>query len=121
MTKALQVERGTTTSDALQQYLNESTKKIGIFESRSARDFGDELFQLQGNRPMAFVPGELESLRQVLDRLDLRPNIRRKIDKYSEQWCSVTIIENVETNYMGDVFKDISNSITRQEGQSLKA
>jgi hypothetical protein len=36
--------------------------------------------------------------------------IRRKIEQYSKLWDKVTVIEKVESNYMGDVFKDINQS-----------
>lgn len=116
MTKILPVERGTVTSDSLQQFFNESTKKIGILEFKSAKDFADELFKIARESTNGMRPGEMDALEQVLERCDLRPNIRRKIEKYSKQWGSVTIIENVEANYMGDVFKDISSSIIATRG-----
>ena len=116
MTKTLHVERGSPESDALQQYLNESTKKIGMLESKSAKHFDDRLLAFARESTNGMRPGELEALGQVLDSCGLRPNIRRKIDNYSKTWGAITIIENVEANYMGDVFKDITSSIIATRG-----
>ena len=116
MTKTLHVERGSPESDALQQYLNESTKKIGMLESKSAKHFDDRLLAFARESTNGMRPGELEALGQVLDSCGLRPNIRRKIDNYSKTWGAITIIENVEANHMGDVFKDITSSIIATRG-----
>jgi len=117
MTKTLQVKPRSPSSDALQQYLNEATQRIGLLETKSKKHFEDSLLSAARESTNVIRPGELDALRRVLDTCDIRPNVRRKIDEYANNWSSVTLIEKQEVNYnMGDVFKDINSSIIATRG-----
>ncbi|MEO9935463.1 hypothetical protein [Rhodopirellula bahusiensis] len=113
---AIEIPPRSPQSNVFQQYLNEATRRIGLLRNKTSKNFNDTIYEIAICAITAMRPGEIASLQQVLDRLDMRPNVRRKVDRYAEEWTNITIIEHVENNYMGDVFKDIQNSIIATRG-----
>jgi hypothetical protein len=103
-------------SDKLQSYFNEATKRIGLLERKTAGQFADEISEIARESMNLLNPGQLDALERVLGQIDLRMNILRKVETYAKQWRNLTIIENVEENHMGDVFKDINQSIIATRG-----
>ncbi len=116
MAKKLTISTKGATSDALQRYFNEATKRIGILEAKSADQFNKEICEIARESVNMLNPGQLDALNRVLASFDLRKNIQRKIEGYAKNWANITIIENVKENYMGDVFKDINQSIIATRG-----
>lgn len=119
--KTLSVAPGSDASNALQHYFNESTKRIGILEAKSSDQFNQEICEIARKSMNLLNPGQLNSLNVLLSSFDIRKNILRKIKEYVERWGgNVTIIENVEEIYMGDVFKDINQSTIATRGSIAK-
>lgn len=116
MAKSLKVPPRSAASNALQYYLNEATKRIGVLEAKTSHQFDDDISNIARESMNLMNPGQLDALSRVLYSLDLRNNLLRKLEDYAEKWGSVTIIENVEQNQMGDVFKDINQSIIATRG-----
>ena len=116
MTKNIAVSPRSYQSDALQSYFNEATKRIGLLEKKTAGQFTNEISEIARESMNVLNPGQLDALERVLGQFDIRLNIRRKIDNYAKQCASITIIENIEENHMGDVFKDINQSIIATRG-----
>jgi|GEM_PF-1863774 len=112
LTRSIDIPTNSDYFQAFQHYLNESTRRIGILQNKTARQFDDSIYELARNATSAIRSGELSALNSVLDRLNLRPNLRRKVDRYTEECKNITIIKHMEHNYqMGDTYKDIHNSI----------
>lgn len=120
MEKTLSVVPRSDASNALQHYFNESTKRIGILEAKSSDQFDQEICEIARESMNLLNPGQPDALKLVLSSFDIRENILRKVEKYAKLWGNVTIIENVEENYMGDVFKDINQSIIATRGSIAK-
>lgn len=120
MAKTLLVVPRSDASNELQDYFNESTGRIGILEAKSSDQFDQEICEIARESMNLLNPGQLYALKRVLEGFDLRKNILRKIEKYTKDWGNVTIIENVEENYMRDVFKDINQSIIATRGSIAK-
>ncbi len=120
MAKTLSVVHGSDESNALQHYFNESTKRIGILEAKSSDQFDQEICEIARESMNLLNPGQLDVLKRVLSSFDIRKNILRKVEKYAKLWGNVTIIEKMEVNHMGDVFKDINQSIIATRGSIAK-
>lgn len=112
----LVVRPRSTGSDELQRYFNEATRRIGILEAKSSGQFDNEICEIARESMNLINPGQLENLERVVSRFDLRGNVLRKVEQYAKQWGNVTIIENVGENYMGDVIRDIHQSIIATRG-----
>ena len=120
MAKTLLVVPRSDASAALQNYFNESIKRIGTLEAKSSDQFDQDICEIAQESVNLLNPGQLDALKRVLASFDLRPNILSNVEKYMKHWGNVTIIENVEENYMGDVFKDINQSIIITRGSIAK-
>lgn len=107
----LTVSNRSAKSDNLQHYFNEATKRIGILETKSSRQFHDEICEIAQESMSILNPGQIDALNRVLATFDLRKNILRKVEKYTDNFRHVTIIGNIEENNMGDTFKNISHAI----------
>jgi len=112
----IQVQPRTNQSDNLQYYLNEATRRIGMLDSISSNNFEDEICEIARESINTINPGQRDALIDVLKRIDIRRNILKKVENYVNKLGNITIIENIEEVVMGDVFKDINNSIIATRG-----
>ena len=112
----IEVKPGTELSDKLQNYFNEATRRIGILDQKSSSQTEDGICEIARASINTISPGQRDALVDVLARINIRKNIFRKVEDYINKWVNVTIIENAEEVVMGDVFKDINQSIIATRG-----
>ena len=105
MTKAIDVQPMTQQSDNLQYYLNEATRRIGILNTKSSKQFEDEICEIARESMNIINPGQKDALVNVLKSINIRKNILRKVEDYINKWGSLTIVENIEEVTMGDRFE----------------
>ncbi|MBN2056131.1 hypothetical protein JW905_14470 [bacterium] len=87
-------------SQELQRYLNEATRRIGILEAKSCKQFGDRIGDIARESLNIMAPGQRDALATVLRKLDIRPNVMRKVDNYAAKWANVTIIDGIGGDYV---------------------
>lgn len=116
ISKNIDVKPRSKLSDNLQYYLNEATRRIGILDSKSSNQFEDEICDIARESMNTLNPGQKDALVNVLKSIDVRKNILRKVEDYVNKWGNITIIENIEEAVMGDVIKDINQSIIATRG-----
>jgi hypothetical protein len=97
-TNRIDVKPRSTSSNALQSYLNEATKRISrlAIESNSLSD--SDVSDLARESEDFIDPGNRESLLANLKAIDVRKNIFYKITDYVDKGISI----NVKELYMGD-------------------
>jgi len=105
MSKTIDVQPRTPLSDNLQYYLNEATHRIGVLDSKSSKQFEDEICKIARESMNIINPGQKDALVNVLKSIDIRKNILRKVEDYVNKWGSLTIIENIEEVTMGDRYE----------------
>lgn len=122
-TKSIEISETIANTNTLQQYLNEATRRIGILKKKTTRQFDDSVYEIAKSATSAIRPGELDAIMQVLDSLNLRPNIRSKVARYTKEWSNgsqeyknVTYYNKTENNYMGDVIKNNQGAIFATRG-----
>ncbi|WP_041468265.1 hypothetical protein [Chloroherpeton thalassium] len=103
MSKAIDVQPRSPMSDNLQYYINEATRRIGILDSQSSKQFEDEICKIARESMNIISPGKKDALVNVLKSIDFRPNILRKVEDYINKWGDLTI--NIEEVTMGDRYE----------------
>ncbi|MCU0289949.1 MAG: hypothetical protein MUF15_26605 [Acidobacteria bacterium] len=118
MSKDIIVKPRSNISDKLQYYFNESTRRIGILESKSTSQFDEEICELARESLNYISPGQKDALENKIRELDFRKTVARKIEDYADKWtnANITIIENMEGSVMGDIFKDVNQSVIANRG-----
>jgi hypothetical protein len=97
-------------SDYLQFYLNQATRRIGALEKKSSQKYDDEIAEIARESINQISPGQRDKLLETLEALDVRGNVVKDVMKYAEQWGSVTI--NLGDVIMtGDSYSNISHSV----------
>ena len=107
------IQSRTKLSDNLQCYLNMAIRRIGILDSKFSNQFEDEICEIARESMHTIIPGQRDELIDVLERINMRKNIFKKVKDYIKK---ITIIGNVGEVVMGDVFKDINQSIIATRG-----
>lgn len=103
--RKINIIEGSRQSDNLQFYLNLSLKRINkekntLVKESADRDLLDSLDLIHAR----IEPGRREALISEIDRINIRPNIKKKIINY------ITNYNSYEDLIMGDKFENISNS-----------
>jgi hypothetical protein len=91
------VEQDTVTTENLQWYLNEATRRISHWESKTQGLIDADVAELARSSEDAISPGQRDSLLALLERENLRLNVRRKVERYAN-----VIVQNRGTLYMAD-------------------
>jgi hypothetical protein len=73
-------------SDRLQDYLNIATARIAKLETASNRNFDTEIIEIARESFNIIDLGQRDALLQTLENLDIRRNIFRKVERYTNQW-----------------------------------
>lgn len=105
MSKAIDIQPRTQLSDNLQYYLNQATHRIGILDSKSSKQFEDEICKIARESMNIINPGQKEALVNVLRNIDIRKNILKKVEDYINKWGGLTIIENIKEVSLGDRYE----------------
>lgn len=116
-TKKIVVIPRTNESDNLQQYLNNATRRIGKLETQSATQFDTEMVNIARESMSVFSPGDRENLLGTLESLDIRKNVLRKVELYTDQWKDATF-ENVRINFIQQEVNQMADEIYNVSGQA---
>lgn len=119
-------------SELLQFYLMSATKKISRYEHRSQQLLGEvaspdptefretELAEIARESEDVISPGERDALLSLLRIVGIRRGVSHKVSTYADQWRGASIrVQHMEV-FMGDVFKNIQNSIIANRGSIAK-
>ena len=91
----------TQQSDILQKYLNSATAKISKLETTSSKYFETEIIEIARESINIISPGQRDNLLATLESLDIRKNVFNKLERFVNQWASVTL---TEVYNMGDTY-----------------
>lgn len=117
MDQKIAVEPRSNCSDELQSYLKQATKRIGILESKSNKNYNYDIIEIARASMDVLKPGQRDAMSNMLDRLGLRKNILDNTLRYVDQWVTgseslmpAVTVHNLTLN--GDVISvgDIQNS-----------
>lgn len=99
------VAQGTKATETLQWYLNEATKRISRWESKSKGLIDTDVGDLARISEDAISPGQRDSLLALLERENIRLNVRRKIEKYAnvvvQKGATLHMVDKIE---QGDTY-----------------
>lgn len=114
--------RGTEASENLQDYLNQATRKINRWESRSEDLVDPEIAKLARTSEDLINPGRRDALLERLRQVGIRKNVFRKVEKYTDEWKNtssgdmiVQIYEGIE--HMGDRYEGGRYEVSGEEYQ----
>lgn len=91
----------TQQSDILQKYLNSATAKISKLETTSNKYFETEIIEIARESINIISPGQRDHLLVTLESLEIRKNVFDKLERFVNQWVSVTL---TEVYNMGDTY-----------------
>ncbi|MDP3182569.1 MAG: hypothetical protein Q8M54_07085 [Desulfobaccales bacterium] len=74
----------TEESSKLQHYFNVATKRIARIENKSEKKFSAEISKIAREAIEFISPGQKESLLNIIEGINIRKNIYRKIENYME-------------------------------------
>lgn len=103
----IDLKSGSSTSESLQSYLNEATKRISHYAVAVNRSAKIDVTQIASSSEDTIRPGEREALLSALQRFNIRGNVLRKTERYAEQWGrgNVTNVMVIEEEIMGDKYE----------------
>jgi hypothetical protein len=85
--------------------LNKSTKRIFHYDFKAEEAVGQNFTHLVAACDDEIRLGQKEALMEALDKLRVRPNIRKKALEYADKWENTSnIIINEEVTIMGDQY-----------------
>ncbi|MEP0798201.1 hypothetical protein NDI44_27125 [Trichocoleus sp. DQ-A3] len=90
-------------SDALQDYLNTATARIAKIETVSTKIFDTEIMEIARESFNKISPGQKDTLLQTLEGLDIRPNVFKKLERYTKQWVGSSEVKICMVNE-GDTY-----------------
>lgn len=80
------ITKGHVASEMLQKYLNEATRRISRYEKNCDQKFDtDEVSDWIKHSENTIYSGRKDSVMSLLDKMKIRKNIYRKVDKYLEK------------------------------------
>jgi hypothetical protein len=85
----------TRASDMLQYYLNEATKRLARFESKSSHIADEELVEIARESEDFISPGERDALLAYLKNIAIRKNVFSKVEKYTNERIHINTAEEV--------------------------
>lgn len=108
MEASLGVSENGQASNALQQYFNEATRRIGILERKSSSETYDDVGDIARASMDVLYPGRLDSLRRAVESLNMRPAIQNKVIQYIDSSEGRGLL--IQTERLGAVVVQGSNS-----------
>lgn len=86
LNKRLVINPRSSQSDVLQDYLNTATARISKLEAASNKNFDTDVIEIARESFHTINPGQRDNLLQILENLDVRKNVFRKLERYTNQW-----------------------------------
>jgi hypothetical protein len=86
LNKCLTIDPRSSQSNILQDYLNVATARIARLETASNKNFDTDVIEIARESFNAINPGQRDILLQTLENLDIRRNVFRKLERYTDQW-----------------------------------
>ncbi len=102
LTKKITMAPRTEESDNLQYYFNNAIARIGKLEAQSAKQSDVEIVDIARESVNLFSPGQRDALLNTLESLDMRRNVLRKVESYTNDLTKVLPV--IEVQSMGDTY-----------------